>query len=166
MVKGRSMFGGAECGPVKEIFWQGSRMIGVITMTFIIAFGIWTFVSLWVKDAKSPFELLGVRPVENCQAYINEDFVVDCSVAQCPRGCVRGNSSPGNARECEVTSDCGSGEICSESGRCVIDGGGPNMPGPNRNECYEDSDCPGGASGRLYECSPNGNCVRSPGVGR
>ena len=159
MVKGRSMFGGAECGPVKEIFWQGSRMIGVITMTFIIAFGIWTFVSLWVKDAKSPFELLGVRPVENCQAYINDDFVVDCSVAQCPRGCVRGNSSPGNARECEVTSDCGSGEICSESGRCVIEGGGPNMPGPKEPACYEDSDCPDGRSGEPYECSPNGNCV-------
>ena len=119
--KGKSLFGGtgapggAANGPVYEIFWQGSRVIGVLTVLFIVCFGIWTFVSLWVTDAKSPFELLGVRPVENCQAYINSDFVVDCSVAQCPEGCVRGESPP---PECGGDSDCDQGEECLE-GVCV-----------------------------------------------
>jgi len=124
--KGKSLFGGtgapggAANGPVYELFWQGSRAIGVLTVLFIVCFGIWTFVSLWVTDAKSPFELLGVRPVENCQAYINSDFVVDCSVAQCPEGCVRGESPPPDP-------GCTSHEDCD---------GNPNMEG-----CDDNGDC-------------------------
>jgi len=79
----------AECGPIKQIFWQGSRLLGVITVVFIVAFGFWALFSLTIPGAASPIEVLGVRPVQNCQAYVNDDYVVDCAVASCPAGCVR-----------------------------------------------------------------------------
>lgn len=122
--KGNSMYGGDGApggnGPVYELFWQGSRVIGVLTVLFIVCFGIWTFVSLWVTDAKSPFELLGVRPVENCQAYINSDFVVDCAVAQCPEGCVRGETDIPPPGACMDNEDCDqAGDVCNDEGLCV-----------------------------------------------
>ena len=115
------MYGGAdsECGPVKEVFWQGSRFLGVITTMFVVAFGIWSMVSLLFKNARSPFDLLGVRPVENCQAYINKDFVVDCSVPQCPEGCVRGESpTPECTSNEECVNDHGTGWECDNK-KCV-----------------------------------------------
>ena len=74
-------------GDASDIIWQGSRMIGTISMTFIIVFGLWALIAM-TTGMPSPLEVIGVRRVDNCQAYMNENYVVDCKVASCPAGCV------------------------------------------------------------------------------
>jgi len=122
---------GCEKGPVYTVFWEGSRVIGVIAVIFVVIFGFWSLIALTIPGARSPIELLGVRPVENCSAFVNSDFVVDCSMPHCPAGCVS-DGTGGEIDQCKVDDDC-PGNLPCTNGLCkgkLPDVTPPFNPGP------------------------------------
>lgn len=113
-------------GNIGEVFWQVSRIIGTVSMMFIVAFGLWSLIAL-TTGANSPLEMIGVRKVRNCQAFMDENYVVDCDVVSCPAGCVRdSNWSPGNPNSCNNNSDCNNNEVCNNNGQCQPDNTEPD----------------------------------------